>query len=72
MPNVFPNGIEAVVKKTGWPIEAHNRWWYVNLCVIIVSVMKHVYYQNRTLINRASLCAQQLDLYRYYLTVDHS
>ena len=31
MPSVFPNGIEAVVKKTGLPIEAHNRWWYVFL-----------------------------------------
>ena len=29
MPRVFPNGIEAVVKKTGLPMEAHNRWWYV-------------------------------------------
>ena len=29
MPSIFPNGIDAVVKKTGWPIEAHNRWWYV-------------------------------------------
>jgi hypothetical protein len=27
MPSVFPNGIEAVVKKTGLPMEAHNRWW---------------------------------------------
>lgn len=27
MPDVFPNGIEAVVKKTGWPIVAHNRFW---------------------------------------------
>lgn len=27
MPSVFPNGIEAVVKKTGWPIVAHNRYW---------------------------------------------
>ena len=26
-PSIFPNGIEAVAKKTGWPIEAHNRWW---------------------------------------------
>lgn len=27
MPNVFPNGIEAVTTKTGWPIVAHNRYW---------------------------------------------
>lgn len=26
-PDVFPNGIEAVVKETGWRIVAHNRWW---------------------------------------------
>ena len=25
MPSIFPNGIEAVVEKTGWPIVAHNR-----------------------------------------------
>ena len=25
--DVFPNGIEAVVEKTGWPIVGHNRWW---------------------------------------------
>lgn len=30
MPSAFPNGIEAVVKKTGLPIVAHNRWWYVH------------------------------------------
>ena len=35
MPSVFPNGIEAVVKKTGWPIEAHNRWWYVCCCATL-------------------------------------
>ena len=33
MPSVFPNGIEAVVKKTGLPIEAHNRWWYVRVLI---------------------------------------
>ena len=27
MPSVFPNGIDAVVEKTGWPIMAHNRYW---------------------------------------------
>ena len=29
MPSVFPNGIDTVARKTGMPIEAHNRWWYV-------------------------------------------
>ena len=28
-PDIFPNGINAVVDRTGWPIVAHNRWWYV-------------------------------------------
>ena len=27
MPSVFPNGIQMVVAKTGWPIVAHNRYW---------------------------------------------
>ena len=27
MPSVFPNGIESVVRQTGWPILAHNRYW---------------------------------------------
>ena len=27
MPSIFPNGIEAVASKTGWPIVAHNRYW---------------------------------------------
>ena len=27
MPDIFPNGIDAVVKKTGWPIMAHNRYF---------------------------------------------
>ena len=27
MPTVFPNGIDTVVKETGWRIFAHNRWW---------------------------------------------
>ena len=27
MPSVFPNGIEAVVEKTGWRVVGHNRWW---------------------------------------------
>lgn len=27
MTDVFPNGIDAVVKRTGWPIMAHNRYW---------------------------------------------
>lgn len=27
MPSVFPNGIEAVASRTGWPIVAHNRYW---------------------------------------------
>lgn len=34
MPSVFPNGIEAMQKKTGWPIVAHNRYWYV-FCVFV-------------------------------------
>ena len=29
MPDIFPNGIEALVNKTGWRVVAHNRWWYV-------------------------------------------
>ena len=28
-PSVFPHGIQAVVKKTGLPVVAHNRWWCV-------------------------------------------
>eukprot|EP00731_Ephydatia_muelleri_P018789 Em0011g829a len=27
MPSIFPNGIDNVVQKTGWPILAHNRYW---------------------------------------------
>jgi len=30
MPSVFPNGIDAVVQKTGWPVMAHNRYWSAN------------------------------------------
>lgn len=26
-PDIFPNGIEAVYKSTGWLVQAHNRWW---------------------------------------------
>ncbi len=26
-PDIFPNGIEAMVSKTGWPVVAHNRYW---------------------------------------------
>ena len=29
LPTVFPNGIDAVVKETGWRMFAHNRWWWV-------------------------------------------
>ena len=28
--DLFPSGIDAVVKKTGWPIMAHNRYWSSN------------------------------------------
>ena len=27
MPSIFPNGIEALVEKTGWRVVGHNRWW---------------------------------------------
>lgn len=27
MPSIFPNGIDSVVQKTGWPVVAHNRYW---------------------------------------------
>ena len=30
MTDVFPNGIDFVVQKTGWPIVAHNRFWSSN------------------------------------------
>ena len=26
-PDIFPNGIESMVAKTGWPVVAHNRYW---------------------------------------------
>ena len=26
-PDIFPNGVEAVYKNTGWLVQAHNRWW---------------------------------------------
>ena len=26
-PKVFPNGIQSVINKTGWPVVAHNRYW---------------------------------------------
>lgn len=29
MSDVFPNGIESMVTKTGWPVVAHNRYWWV-------------------------------------------
>ena len=30
MTNIFPHGIDTVVKKIGWPIMAHNRYWSSN------------------------------------------
>ena len=27
MPEIFPNGMEAVYQKTSLPVVAHNRWW---------------------------------------------
>ena len=27
MPQVFPNGIERVKNRTGWPVFAHNKYW---------------------------------------------
>ncbi len=27
MPDVFPNGIEALYNRTGWFVQAHNRYW---------------------------------------------
>ena len=27
MTDVFPNGIQSMVTKTGWPVVAHNRYW---------------------------------------------
>jgi len=40
MPDVFPNGIQAVVSKTGWPIVAHNRWWYIRTYKVMVQTAK--------------------------------
>ena len=34
-PDIFPNGIDSMVKKTGWRPVAHNRWWYVILCIYV-------------------------------------
>jgi len=31
MPDVFPDGISGLSEKTGWPIVAHNRYWYAEL-----------------------------------------
>ena len=30
MPSIFPNGIDSLVQKTGWPVLAHNRYWSAN------------------------------------------
>jgi len=26
-PDIFPDGIQSMVKATGWPVQAHNRYW---------------------------------------------
>lgn len=38
-PDVFPNGIQSMQSKTKWSIVAHNRYWYVDVVVLVVAVV---------------------------------
>lgn len=40
MPSVFPHGIGYVYNMTGWPVLAHNRYWYVvcNRFMVVVLI----------------------------------
>ena len=50
MPDALPSGISGLSSKTGWPIVAHNRYWYVicvvcNVCmyVIVLNTILYVF-----------------------------